>query len=62
MSIEDEEAGVLEDIGYGWAENKYKPQQQEEYLQMLRNKACPFLFTIMLWPFGQEMQVSCCMS
>lgn len=57
--IEDEEAGLLEDVGYDWGENKYEPQHQEEWLQMLRNEACLFLFTFMLWPFDQEMQASC---
>ena len=41
MSVEHEDVGVLEDVVYTWAENKYEPQQQEEYVQALKNEVSP---------------------
>jgi hypothetical protein len=43
LSIEHEDVGVIEDVEYTWAENKYEPQQQEEYLQALKAEvsSCP---------------------
>ena len=43
VSVEHEDVGVIEDVEYTWAENKYEPQQQEEYLQVLKNEvsSCP---------------------
>ncbi|DBA90417.1 TPA: hypothetical protein ACH3X1_003691 [Trebouxia sp. C0004] len=38
VSVEHEDVGVTEDVEYTWAENKYEPQQQEEYLQALKNE------------------------
>ncbi|KAL0018614.1 hypothetical protein WJX77_012142 [Trebouxia sp. C0004] len=36
--VEHEDVGVIEDVEYTWAENKYEPQQQEKYLQALKNE------------------------
>ncbi|DBA82915.1 TPA: hypothetical protein ACH3X1_006705 [Trebouxia sp. C0004] len=36
VSIEHEEAGIIQDVEYTCSENKYEPQQQEEYLQALK--------------------------
>lgn len=45
VSVEHEDVGVIEDVECTWAENKYKPQQQEEYLQALKStsevSSCP---------------------
>ena len=43
ISIQDEELGIMEDVEYAWAANKYEPQQQEEYLQALEQEACSIL-------------------
>lgn len=43
ISVQVEELGIIEDIEYAWEANKYEPQQQEEYLQALENKACSIL-------------------
>ena len=40
VSVEHEDVGVIEDVEYTWAENKYEPQQQE-YLQALKNEVSP---------------------
>ena len=40
ISIQDEDFGIIEDVEYAWAANKYEPQQQEEYLQALKKEAC----------------------
>ncbi|DBA95783.1 TPA: hypothetical protein ACH3X1_001336 [Trebouxia sp. C0004] len=37
-TVEHEDVGVIEDVEYTWAENKYEPQQQEKYLQALKNE------------------------
>ena len=38
LPVEHEDVGVIEDVDYTWAENKYEPQQKEEYLQALKNE------------------------
>ncbi len=51
-SIEHEEVGVIEDVEYTWAENKYEPQQQEDYLQALKNEVCSCLVTYIMSSCG----------
>lgn len=43
ISIQDEELGIMEDVEYAWAANKYEPQQQEEYLRKLEQEASSIL-------------------
>ena len=40
VSIDCEDLGVTEEVANTWAENKYDPQQQKEYLQALKNEVC----------------------
>ena len=49
VSVEQEDVGVIEVVEYTWAENKYEPQQQEEYLQALKNEvsSCPVPVSIL---------------
>jgi len=51
-SVEHKEVGVIEDVVYTWAENKYEPQQQEDYLQALENEVCSCLVTYIISPCG----------
>ncbi len=49
ISIDNEKEGdIRDDVEYTWAENKYEPQQQEEYLQALEKEACTFLVSIIV--------------
>ena len=54
MSSEHEEVGVIEDIEDSWGENKYEPQQQEEYLQALKQEVCPCPVTYIMSSYGDK--------
>ena len=60
VSIEHEEVGVVEDVEYTWSENKYEPQQQEEYLQALKNEVLHVLLPS-LYCLVVAMQMNGCM-